>query len=106
MCEALGGRAAAGASVIGKRAPPGGVYCEIAFACSHLMDSSGDKLVQAHEGMWGELRQIGVVFRSWVKGFPVSQKVVTGPLLEGEICLQHELGWRYVNSRGRERVED
>ena len=61
VCEGLGARAAAGASLVGEVAPPGWVCCEVAFARSHLVYSACDEFVQAHEGVWGKSRRVGVV---------------------------------------------
>ena len=71
VCEGLGARAAAGTSVVGELAPPGGVSCQVALASSHLVNSASDKLVQAHERVRGESRQVGVVVGRRVAGFPV-----------------------------------
>ena len=87
MCEGLGSRAAARAGVVGELVPPGRVCGEIAFACSHLVYSSGDKFVQTHEGVRDELRCVGVVVGSGVEGFPVFQKGAPGPILEGAVRL-------------------
>ena len=45
MREGLGCRAAARAGAVGELTPPGGVGGKIAFAGSHLVYPSGDKLV-------------------------------------------------------------
>ena len=34
---------------------------KVALACSHLVYSAGDEFVQAHEGVRGESRRVGVV---------------------------------------------
>ena len=98
MCEGLGGRAAAAAGGIGEITPPGGVGGEIAFACSHLVNSSGDELVEIHERVRGEARCVGVVFGSGVKRFPVFQKWIPCPPFEGAVRHPHELGWGDVGS--------
>ena len=85
MCERLGAWAAAGACVVGEFAPPGGVSREVAFASSHLVYSTSDKIVQAHKGVWGESWRVGVIAGSGVKRFPVFQEGVSGPLLKGEV---------------------
>ena len=101
VCEGLGVRAAAGARVVGELAPPGGVSRKVAFARSHLVYPSGDKLVQAHEGMRDESGCVGVVVGGGVKSIPVVQEGIPGPLLEGLVCSQHELGgWDVGASRG------
>ena len=87
MSEGLGGRAAAGTGVVGELAPPGGVSGKVAFACSHLMYSSGDKLVLAHEGVRGESRYVGVILWVGVKSTPVVQKGVPGLPPEGVVRL-------------------
>ena len=87
MCEGLGCLVAARAGVVGELTPPGGVGGEVAFACSHLVYSSGDEPIQSHEGVGGEPRRIRVVFRGGVKGFPVFQESVPGSPFEGAVCL-------------------
>ena len=91
VCEGLGVRAAAGADVIGEFAPPGGVSRKVALACSHLVYSTGDKIVQAHEGVRGESRWVGVIIGGGVQGCPVVQEGISGPLFKGEVCFPHEL---------------
>ena len=79
---------------------------EVAFACSHLVYSSGDEFIEAHKGVRGESGLVGVVLGSGVKGFPVVQEGVPGPSFEGAVGLQHELGWRDVGPRWGGSVED
>ena len=106
MCEGLGRRATSRAGIVWELAPPGGVRGEVTFACSHLVYSSGDKLVQAHKGVRCESGFVGVIPGSGVKGFPVVKEGVAGPPFEGAVCPQHELGRRDVGPRREGSVED
>ena len=106
MGEVLGGRGAAGAGAVREFTPSGGMCGQVAFTCSHLMYSARDKLVQPHEGVWGESGLVGVIIGGWVMGRPVGHKGVAGSLLEGGVRLEHELGWGYVCPGRRGSVED
>ena len=92
--------------VVGESAPPGGVCREVAFACSHLVYSSREELVQPHEGVGCQPGLVGIVFGDWVESRPVRQEGVPGSFFEGEVGFQHELRWRYICPRGRGGVED
>ena len=61
MFKGLGSRAAAGAGVVGEITPPGGVRGQVTLSCSHLVYSSGHKLVESHQGVGGESWWVGVV---------------------------------------------
>ena len=56
---------------LGSSLSPGGVSRKVALACSHLVYSAGDELVQAHKGVRGESRRVWVVVGSGVPSYPV-----------------------------------
>ena len=71
MFERLWGRGASGACDVEVFGPPRRVGGQVAFSCPHLVYSAGNKPVEPHEGVGGELPWVRVAIRSGVKSFPV-----------------------------------
>ena len=61
MLECFDARAAAGAGGVGVIRPPGGMGGQVALVGAHLVKTSSDKFVQAHEGVGVEAARVRVV---------------------------------------------
>ena len=77
---------------------------EIAFSGSVLVDSSGNKLAQAHESPWGQGPSVVVAPRSREESGPLCEECLSYPLLQGGIGVIHERQ-RWEGGVGKTRWE-
>jgi len=57
---------------------------EVAFSRAHLVNSSCNKLTQAHKGIGARQGRIGVVWGGW-GGRPVGEEELLSPQLEARV---------------------
>ena len=106
MVECRWERVALGAGSVGIFLPPGWLCAAVAFACSHLVDMACDKLVEAHEGGWGDAGWVEVGYQGWEILGPSLQKSQLGALSERSVLSGHQGRRGYVRARGGGRFED
>jgi len=82
--------AATGAGGVGIGGSPGWLGSQITLSGSHLMDSPGDQLAQAHQGPWGQGRKVEVVPWGREQAGPLREECLPYPLLQGGIGGVHQ----------------
>ena len=90
MLERFRLQAATGAGGVGIGGPLGRVGGQITISGSHLMDSPGDELAQAHERPWGQGGRVQVVPRGRKQGGPLREECFSNPLLQGGIGVVYQ----------------
>ena len=90
MLQGFGFQAATGAGGIGIGGPPSRVGGQVAFPGSHLVDSPGNELAQAHERPRRYGGRVQVVPRSREKGGPLHEEFHPYPLLQGGVGVGHQ----------------
>jgi len=83
-------QAATGEGPVGVKQPPGRVGGQVAFPGSHLVDSSGHKLTQAHEGLRVQSGGVEVVPCSREEAGPLIEKGFPYSFLQGGVCVVHQ----------------
>jgi len=92
--EGFGLQATAGAGGLRVGGPPGQVGGQVTLPGSHLVNSPGDELAQAHEGPRGQRWGVQVVPWGRELGGPLREECLSYPLLQGRIGVIHQgLGW-------------
>jgi len=87
-------QAAAAAGGIGIGGPPGWVGGQVTLSGSHLVDSPGHELAQAHERPRLQCGRVQVVPRGREKGGPLREERLSYPSLQGGVSAVHQgLGW-------------
>jgi len=82
--------AAAGAGGVSVRGPPSWVGGQIALSGSHLVDSPGNELAQAHETPWGHGGSVQVVPQRRKEGGPLLAEFVPNPFLQSVVGVVHQ----------------
>jgi len=66
------------------------VCCQITFSGSHLVDSPGNELAQAHERLRMQGGRMQVVPRGREKGGPLRAECLSNPPLQGGVSVVHQ----------------
>ena len=90
MLEGFRFQAVAGVGGIGIGGPPGWVGGQVTFSGSHLVDSPGHELAQAHERPRVQCGRVRVVPRGREKGGPLHEECLSYSLLQGGVGAVHQ----------------